>query len=291
MKLITPTLLLALSLSANAVVSTEGLENYWTFDGNGEDTAGDFEGSANTVDNDAIIADLDPNPAAQDSVSFTDLNASQIGGAASFNSTLSNANSGGLVVGNNGDTSFAGSDLSISLWAQFDTSAPDLQWQTLISNGEGDNYRVAINSFSNEISAAFGGGDTPDTGTTNIQDGNFHHIVAVGTDGGDLNIYVDGQLEITQTNPTDIVDTGTGSLQNPDGNLIIGNNPGDIDRQWNGLIDDVGQFRRALTSEEITAIYEAGLQGNSLGSLLIPEPSSTALLGLGSLALAFRRRR
>ena len=292
MKIIIPTML-AISLHASAAVSTSGLVNYWTFDGNGNDTAGDFFGNASAFESNAIIGDLDPDGTFAPSVSYS-TEGSQIGGAAVFNRAANNT--GGLIIGNNGDTDFTGQDLSISLWARFDEGdgEQDVAWQTLISNGEGENYRVAILNNTDRISASFGGGDTPNTGDQDLRDGEFHHIVAVGTNGGNLDIYVDGELRVSQTNPTDIEQQGGGgdaTPQNPSGNLVIGNNPGSINRQWNGLIDDVGQFERVLTSEEITAIYEAGLNGNSLGSILVPEPSSTALIGLGSLALAFRRRR
>ncbi len=55
-------------------------------------------------------------------------------------------------------------------------------------------------------------------------------------------------------------------------------------------IDDMGIWRRALTTDEIWGIYDAGRnQGMTLGET-IPEPMTLSLLGLGGLALLRRRR-
>lgn len=60
---------------------------------------------------------------------------------------------------------------------------------------------------------------------------------------------------------------------------------------WDGKIDDLALWTRALTEEEVMAIYFAGVEGNSLMTL-VPEPGSLALAlgGAGGL-LALRRRR
>ena len=51
--------------------------------------------------------------------------------------------------------------------------------------------------------------------------------------------------------------------------LFIGANPQSANREWNGLIDDLGIWGRALTPEEVAAIY-AGGTGASIESLLQP---------------------
>jgi hypothetical protein len=59
---------------------------------------------------------------------------------------------------------------------------------------------------------------------------------------------------------------------------------------WDGKIDDLALWTRALSNQEIAAIYNAGLNGQALSSL-VPEPGSAALLGLGFVGLFLRRRR
>ena len=53
---------------------------------------------------------------------------------------------------------------------------------------------------------------------------------------------------------------------------------------WNGRLDDLAIWTRALTSQELATIYTAGLAGQSLMTL-IPEPSIAAMF-LSSLVVA-----
>lgn len=85
-----------------------------------------------------------------------------------------------------------------------------------------------------------------------------HHVAAVvergSTNGGKL--YVDGQVVLT-FNPQEV----SGSLSN-DAPVRIGNHPYTT---WScfykGVIDEIGFYRRALTPEEVSALYLAGLMG------------------------------
>jgi hypothetical protein len=54
------------------------------------------------------------------------------------------------------------------------------------------------------------------------------------------------------------------------------------------MIDDLAIWTRALTTQELTSIYNAGLAGQSL-NVLIPEPSAMALCGVGMVMLVSRR--
>jgi hypothetical protein len=56
---------------------------------------------------------------------------------------------------------------------------------------------------------------------------------------------------------TVIPNLGIGVKTNDTGEVADGGNPG----YWDGLIDDLGLWKRALTPAEIDAIYRAGLQG------------------------------
>ena len=60
---------------------------------------------------------------------------------------------------------------------------------------------------------------------------------------------------------------------------------------WDGKIDDVALWNRALDKSELQAIYANGLDGQ--GVLPVPEPTATTLLvlGLGALAWIFQNRR
>ena len=93
---------------------------------------------------------------------------------------------------------------------------------------------------------------------SDLRDGKFHHValtvVRNSTTGGKL--YVDGQL-VQTFDPTG----QSGDLSNTQP-LLIGNHPDpDIDGYFNGVIDEVSIYRRALAANEIQAIYNAGSQG------------------------------
>lgn len=57
------------------------------------------------------------------------------------------------------------------------------------------------------------------------------------------------------------------------------------DRDWDGMIDEFAIWNRALTTDEISEVYQLGLAG-----MAVPEPSSFALLGTFGLLALLRRR-
>jgi hypothetical protein len=80
-------------------------------------------------------------------------------------------------------------------------------------------------------------------GSTNINDDQWHHVVGV-YDGLRLSLYVDGKL--------DSFKQASGSLMVSGSNLCIG---GSASTSFNGLIDDVRIYNRALSVEEIRTLY------------------------------------
>ena len=101
-------------------------------------------------------------------------------------------------------------------------------------------------------------------GTTIINVGRWHHIAGVrDTSSGEIRLFVDGLLEVSLTDTT-----GT-FLEVNAVPWNIGNMPGGgVERRpWDGLIDEVEIFNRALLADEIRAIYDAGGAGK-----IKPEP-------------------
>ena len=80
-----------------------------------------------------------------------------------------------------------------------------------------------------------------------------------------------------------------GTDNDNDSNMMIGNNPDNTARGWDGVIDDVAIWNTALTDEEVLSIWNNGA-GASIASL-VPEPSAALLSVLGVLGLGWRRRR
>ena len=85
-----------------------------------------------------------------------------------------------------------------------------------------------------------------------------------------------------------------GNLLASSSQLNIGDDPSDTSPgqgNWDGKIDDLAIWTRALSSQDLASIYSAGLAGKPLLNL-IPEPSVTAMFSLGILIVAgFRSAR
>lgn len=96
-----------------------------------------------------------------------------------------------------------------------------------------------------------------------LRDGQFHHV-AVTVQRGATNglvFYVDGQV-IAVFDPT----VAQGDLSNTDP-LRIGNHPTpDFPAFYRGLIDEVSLYARALSADEVAAIYHAGSAGKCAGA-------------------------
>lgn len=100
---------------------------------------------------------------------------------------------------------------------------------------------------------------------------NVWNLITVTYDGSFARLYVDGAEVATGTDGTD---TGIA-------NLFIGANPG-FNEDWDGLIDDVFVYDRALSSTEIEDIYAPAP---------IPLPASLPLLLAGLAGMAWMRKR
>ena len=93
------------------------------------------------------------------------------------------------------------------------------------------------------------------TGTSNVGDNTWHHVVGV-RDGINFYVYVDGDREDGAES------TGTGNIVSAE-STMIGHSPYGIRAKFNGIIDEVAIYSRALTPEEINAHYLAKRAGGS----------------------------
>jgi len=90
------------------------------------------------------------------------------------------------------------------------------------------------------------------TGTTTAVLHQWHHVVFVFT-GSQNQLYVNGVSDVTPQNLADTIRSSTASIR-------IGGNPVDNVQYFNGTIDEVRIYNRALSAAEIKALHEAGLQ-------------------------------
>ena len=109
-----------------------------------------------------------------------------------------------------------------------------------------------------------------------------HHVITTTLSGANINTayYLNGAPTRSDTDGVAANFTFTG-LHFGDGRAGSG------ERDWDGLIDEVAIWGRALTPTEVGELHTRG----SNGLAVVPEPSSAALLGLGGLALILHRRK
>lgn len=221
-------LLSCLLVIKSLAVPSDDLLAYWTLDNNTTDTAP----SGATNDNGSWVG----------GVAYSSTNA-QFGSAGAFNGSRY------ISVPDSSDIASNGGSLTVSVWCQVGTW--DRSWQALLSKGEGSNYRLARQS--NDGNAISYAGGSADIGGGAINDGDWHHIMAVSEAGEGTYLYVDGQEVATGVAPS-LTDQGL--------SLLIGENPGATGRQWNGGIDDVAIFDAPLSASQAKAIHDLGMTYN-----------------------------
>ena len=111
-------------------------------------------------------------------------------------------------------------------------------------------------SQSSELALWYNGTGNGCGANTDIRDGDWHHVVA-SYDGNSIKIYIDGQLDNNCEN--------MGSLESRDGSIdiTIGNRPGST--HFNGGIDEVSIWNKALTQEEVENTIQVELNGDEEG--------------------------
>ena len=136
-------------------------------------------------------------------------------------------------------------EITIAAWIK--VKAFDREWQTIVSKGEWS-WRLHRNSTFESIKFNITRGPLLSVaGNVNVNDGKWHQIVAT-YNGVQIHLYVNGILDKVEY-VSGVVGTSTESVN-------IGANAEEPGREWNGLIDDVRIYGRALTQKEVRALYK-----------------------------------
>ncbi|MFP6899186.1 MAG: LamG-like jellyroll fold domain-containing protein, partial [Roseibacillus sp.] len=127
----------------------------------------------------------------------------------------------------------------------------------IVGKGGDNNWRLTLNAGSSEL--IYHGGSAPISGGGSIAGPFWRHVVAISEAGVATRLYLDGLLVAVGGPP----DLGSNGLP-----MEIGGNPELFDMNWNGLVDDVAVWNRALTTGELRQIWNAGL-GVPIANLIV----------------------
>ena len=159
-------------------------------------------------------------------------------------------------------------EISLAAWVKPDASTLSNQYNTIIARANPFNWVLRqLNTGVAEFTLALEGGNVFTAGTVNIVDGYWHHVA--GTyDGTNVNIYVDGILDVSRP--------AAGLLQlHPEAQVTIGGRHIQI-HAWRGVLDDVGVYSYALSPEEVRDLARLGK--NVIPSVAIDESIPTELI-------------
>lgn len=215
-------LVLVLMGTAMGEISRTGLVGEWHFDGDAKDSSG--------YGNDGTIY----------GATFVD---GKFGNALSFdgmNNYVSVADASSLKP----------TQITIAAWINPNSF---MQWGTVLTKSSysswDDGYGLAHYLGSNDINFFINNYNYNKT-STNISIGQWSYIV--GTyDGSNIKLYVNGQLKSSFAY--------LGSISNSNQPLLLGMGTGGEGNKflWNGLIDEVRIYNRALSAKEISTNYDS----------------------------------
>jgi len=205
----------------------DGLVSYWPLDGGFNDTQSGNDGT----------------------LMGTDTTANFTAGKLGQGIDLDGVDQHVVIGGDESQFDFLNQDFSISAWFRVDALNKD--WQALIAKGEGNRWRVHRRGGEDELTWNGGNADVPNHDTP-INDGQFHHFVGVSRQGVGVEMWQDGVLIISGPAPAN----SDNDNANP---VMIGANPDtNPNRSWDGVVDDVAIWGRALEPGEIGALYNGG---------------------------------
>jgi len=163
-------------------------------------------------------------------------------------------------------------DFTLEAWVK--TTAPSLTGsQSYEGNGllwsdvGGAANDFAMAMLNNGLSFFTGNPDVTVTSAAAINDGVWHHLVATRTQGGSVEIFIDGVSQGTTT-------TNNNPL-NGNPSIMIGGNVLD-GRYFAGLIDEVAYYPAVLSTARIRAHFRAG----ALSTAAVPALGGWGLAGL-----------
>jgi hypothetical protein len=138
--------------------------------------------------------------------------------------------------------------ITLACWIKIEEFGP--QWQAIVTRGD-NSYRIARNGMMRWLEFCLNYLSVPYIkGATKVDDGQWHHVIGLYEHNVAMYLYVDGVIDAFSP-------TG-GDINISEHDLCIGCNFGGSLREWEGEIDDVRIYNRAITDEEILYLYTEG---------------------------------
>lgn len=150
----------------------------------------------------------------------------------------------------------SGGSYSISFWFKADSiSKSRLIWKSYSTDGTIE-YDINIaDTSAGKID--FRTNDGKLTSSTSVSVGNWYHIVVVrdlSSTGTEQKLYINAGTPVTRAS-TGTTTTGNDNKKMQIGRYFFSSTAGDY---FNGIIDEVGIWSRALSSEEVSELYNSG---------------------------------
>jgi parallel beta-helix repeat protein len=222
------------SSAGNHYSVTDSLVSYWKFDDSSGTTATD---SADANDGTLKLGES----------SISGWTTGQVGGALGFDGTDDYVDAG------NAESLSPTSAITISAWVK--ATGGEGSNRMFVSKGlDGEQYAIsAPDTLKFRPHILTTGGWHYEEGSTTVSLNTWYYVVET-YDGTDLKLYVNGNLDGSWNYNEPISYASTAN------NLYIGNMQG-RDYHFNGIIDEVAIYGRALTPEEVSQNYQDGLAG------------------------------
>ncbi|NQT03176.1 MAG: LamG domain-containing protein, partial [Planctomycetes bacterium] len=218
-----------LVLTSAAKAADPDLIGYWKFDETSGTTAQDATGNGNdgTLNGDPQWA------------------AGKLGGALEFDGEGDYVDIGDDPIFNITE------QITVACWIKVTQFTDD--WQAIFTMGD-DSWRLQRQTTTDNLCWACTGvtgtpGDWWLHGDVNVNDGEWHHTAGV-YDGAKYYLYVDGELDASKD--------ASGTISISSFPVFIGANAQQGGREFEGLIDDVRIYKRALMDTEIPGVMSGG---------------------------------
>lgn len=143
--------------------------------------------------------------------------------------------------------SVSGSALTIAAWVRTNSFGTGEQRFISKTGGSTTYWSLGTNGTSLLFRLRAGGSNRTLTSPAILQANSWYHAVAT-YDGSTMRLYLNG-AQVAATGKSGSLSTGGTSA------VAIGRNPGSASQYFNGAIDDVRMYSRALTAAEVSALY------------------------------------